>query len=294
MKNKQITKAIIPAAGFGTRFLPVTKSVAKEMLPIIDKPTIQYIVEECVAAGITDILIIVSGYKSSIIDYFDYFYELEEKLRENNKMKEYEEIRKIADMVKIQFVRQKEQLGLGHAVLCAKTFVGNDPFAVLLGDDIVINNDKQSPAIQQCMDAYYKTGNAVVGVQEVPQEEVNKYGILKVQESISDGLFKVADFIEKPAVKDAPSRYAILGRYVFTPEIFNYLEKTPVGKGGEIQLTDAMAAMNKDHPIYGCVFSGRRYDCGSKKGYLEAVIDEALKRDDLKDHLIDYIKQKKI
>ncbi len=294
MKHKQITKAIIPAAGFGTRFLPVTKSVAKEMIPIIDKPTIQYIVEECVAAGITDILIIVSGYKSSIIDYFDYFYELEEKLRENNKMKEYEEIRKIADMVKIQFVRQKEQLGLGHAVLCAKTFVGNDPFAVLLGDDIVINGDNETPAIKQCMDAFNQTGAAVVGVQEVPQEEVNKYGIVKVQTSINDHLFKVDDFIEKPAIKEAPSRYAILGRYIFTPTIFDYLASTPIGKGGEIQLTDAMASMNKKTPMYGCVFSGRRYDCGSKKGYLEAVFDEALKRDDLKDHLINYIKQKKL
>lgn len=287
----KVKKAVIPAAGMGTRFLPVTKSVAKEMLPIIDKPTIQYIVEECVASGITDILIIVSPYKNAIIDHFDYFYELEEKLKKSKKLKEYSQIREIADMVNIQFVRQKEPLGLGHAILCARTFVGNDPFAVLLGDDIVINrNKKQKPAIRQCIDAYEKTGHSIVGVQEVSHEAVEKYGIIDIKKISKDGYFEIKNFVEKPKKEDAPSRYAILGRYVLTPDIFKELEKTDIDVRGEIELTNGLELLNKKSSIYGCDFTGTRYDIGNKFGYLTAIVDEALNHDELGKAFREYIK----
>lgn len=290
-KNNIIKKAVIPAAGMGTRFLPVTKSVAKEMLPIIDKPTIQYIVEECVNAGITDILIIVSPYKNAIIDHFDYFYELEEKLKASKKIKEYEEIRKIADMVNIQFVRQKEPLGLGHAILCAKTFVGNDPFAVLLGDDIVIARNKEKPAISQCIDAFVKTNHSIVGVQKVDDKDVHKYGIIDIKKELNDNLFEIKKFVEKPKLKDAPSNYAILGRYVLTPDIFNVLEKTKVDVRGEIELTNALETLNKKSPIYGCEFFGTRYDIGNKLGYLTAIVDEAINHPELSKPFKEYIKK---
>lgn len=293
MKNNIIKKAIIPAAGMGTRFLPVTKSVAKEMLPIIDKPTIQYIVEECVNAGITDILIIVSPYKNAIVDHFDYFYELEEKLKKSNKLKEYQEIRKIADMVNIQFIRQKEPLGLGHAILCAKTFVGNDPFAVLLGDDIVIARNNEEPAILQCIEAYDKTKHSIVGVQKVEDKDVHKYGIISIKETLSNGLFEIDKFVEKPKLEESPSNYAMLGRYVLTPDIFDILAQTKIDVRGEIELTNALETLNKSKPIYGCEFYGKRYDIGNKLGYLMAIVDEAVNHPELGKDFKDYINKVK-
>lgn len=294
MKNKQITKAVIPAAGLGTRFLPFTKSIPKEMLPIVDKPTIQYIVEECVASGIKDILIIVSPHKNAILNHFDYFYELEERLKLANKQDEYRKIREIADMVNIQFVRQKELLGLGHALMCAKTFVGNDPFVVLLGDDLVISDQSQKPAIAQCIDAYYQINHPIVGVQTVNYDETNKYGIIDIKENKGKGLFMIKQLVEKPDIKKAPSNYAILGRYVLTPDIFDYLKDIKKDIRGEIELTDALVQMNKKNQIYACEFSGKRYDIGNKFGYLKAIIDQAINHEQIGIDVKKYIKSIKL
>jgi UTP--glucose-1-phosphate uridylyltransferase len=278
-RNMKIKKAVIPAAGYGTRFLPATKSQPKEMLPIIDKPAIQFIVEEAVAAGIEQILIITNSQKSSILNHFDRSLELEAFLEKKEKYADLKLIQDISDMVEIYSVRQKEQKGLGHAILCAKAFVGNEPFAVLLGDDIVVNS--KYPAIKQLCDYFETVQSSIVGVQPVPSADVSKYGIVKpVQKTFTEGT-DISDIIEKPDMKDAPSNLAVLGRYVLTPSIFPLLETQAPGKGGEIQLTDSIKRQLETEKVYAFQFQGKRYDIGSKIGFLEATVDFALAREDI-------------
>ncbi|MFA5543224.1 MAG: UTP--glucose-1-phosphate uridylyltransferase GalU [Bacilli bacterium] len=284
----KVRKAVIPAAGYGTRFLPATKSQPKEMLTIIDKPTIQYIVEEAVAAGITDILIITNHQKASIENHFDRSLELEHFLEKKNNIKDLELIRGISEMANIYSVRQKEQKGLGHAIACAKSFVGNEPFAILLGDDVVISD---YPAIKQLCDVYDKTNSSVVGVQEVSLEDTKKYGIVTPLSSNAK-LTKISDMVEKPNPELAPSRLAVLGRYVLNPEIFDLLENQTPGSGGEIQLTDAIKRLIGSQEVYAYNFDGKRYDVGNKMGYLEATVDFALSREDLKEDFLELIKKK--
>ena len=280
--NKNIKKAIIPAAGLGTRFLPATKAQAKEMLPIVDKPTLQYIIEEAIESGIEEILIVTGRNKKSIEDHFDRSVELELELEQKGKTAMLEMVQDISNMVNIHYIRQKEPKGLGHAIHCAKSFIGNEPFAVLLGDDIV---DASIPCLKQMIDAYDEYKTTVLGVQEVAKENVDKYGILDVKH-IEDRVYKVKDMVEKPAVEEAPSNIAILGRYIITPEIFNILENQAPGKGGEIQLTDALQTLATKEAIYAYNFEGRRYDVGDKLGFLEATVDFALKRPELRDYFI--------
>lgn len=282
---KPVRKAVIPAAGLGTRFLPATKATPKEMLPIVDKPTIQYIVEEALAAGIEDILVITGRSKRAIEDHFDRSIELEMNLKEHGKEKELEVVRKISD-IRIHYIRQKEPRGLGHAILCAQQFIGDEPFAVLLGDDVV---DAKVPALKQLIDVYEKTGSSVLGVQEVPLEKVYSYGIVASHATDEPRTFTVSDMVEKPAVEDAPSRLAVLGRYVINPEIFAILEKTEPGRGGEIQLTDALKVLAEQQTMYAYNFEGRRYDVGDKQGFLEATVEMALKRPDLRDKFLTYL-----
>lgn len=289
-KKNLIKKAVIPAAGLGTRFLPATKAMPKEMLPIVDKPTIQYIVEEAVASGIKEILIIASSSKNAIIDHFDYSYELENRLKSKNKIKEYKQIRKIADMANIQYIRQKEPLGLGHAILVAKSFIGNEPFAVLLGDDIVMNNNKSKPALKQCIEAYQETNSSIVGVQKVAHNKVDKYGIINpvkdAKKNISEGdIVELQGVVEKPKPENAPSDYAILGRYVLTPEIFTELAKTKPDIRNEIELTDAIFKLSKYQKVFAKVFSGKRFDIGSKIGFINATIEAALEHEDIKEDI---------
>lgn len=283
----KITKAIIPAAGLGTRFLPATKACPKEMLPIVDKPTIQYIIEEALASGIKDILIISGRTKRAIEDHFDCSPELEHNLAEHGKDELLQMVRDIAD-INIHYVRQKEPKGLGHAVLCAKSFVGNEPFAVLLGDDVVYNDEY--PCLKQLIDVYDATGGSVLGCQTVPKEKVSSYGIVASSATDNERITKVNDMVEKPAVEVAPSQLAVLGRYVITPRIFEILEQTAPGKGGEIQLTDALKVLAKEEAMYAYDFIGRRYDVGDKQGYLEATVEYALRRDDLKDKFMGYLR----
>lgn len=282
---KPVLKAVIPAAGLGTRFLPATKATPKEMLPIVDKPTIQYIVEEALAAGIEDILVITGRSKRAIEDHFDRSIELEMNLKEHGKEKELEVVRKISD-IRIHYIRQKEPRGLGHAILCAQQFIGDEPFAVLLGDDVV---DAKVPALKQLIDVYEKTGSSVLGVQEVPLEKVSSYGIVASHATDEPRTFTVSDMVEKPAVEDAPSRLAVLGRYVINPEIFAILEKTEPGRGGEIQLTDALKVLAEQQTMYAYNFEGRRYDVGDKQGFLEATVEMALKHPDLRDKFLTYL-----
>lgn len=288
MIDRKIRKAVIPAAGYGTRFLPATKSMPKEMLPIIDKPTIQYIVEEAVKAGITDILIVTNSQKSSIENHFDRSWELEGFLKSRDKKEELELVKGISSIANIYSVRQKEQRGLGHAILCAKTFVGNDPFAVLLGDDVV---DSDVPAIKQLCDFYEEKEASIVGVQKVSDFDLDKYGIVKPASNKSQKSFEINDMLEKPTREEAPSNYAVLGRYVLTPKIFDLLETQEPGKGGEIQLTDAIKRLMSYEKVYAYEFSGKRYDVGSKQGYIAATIDFALKRDDLREGVLNHIKE---
>lgn len=283
----KITKAVIPAAGFGTRFLPATKAVPKEMLPIIDKPTIQYIAEEAIASGITDLLIITSRGKEALVNHFDKAFELEAILERDNKQEMLAAVREVSDKLNVHFVRQQEQKGLGHAVLYAKSFVGNEPFAVMLGDDVV---DSEKPCIKQLMEQFEKCQATVLGVQKVGMEHVSKYGIVDC-ENIGDGLYKVNSMIEKPNPSEAPSDIAVLGRYVLTPGIFECLQRTPKGAGGEIQLTDAIVMLGQTEDIYAYDFEGRRYDIGNKQGFLQATVDFALKRADLKSDFSAYLKK---
>lgn len=282
----KITKAIIPAAGLGTRVLPASKAVPKEMLPIVDKPAIQYIIEEAVAAGITDILIITNRGKGVIEDHFDHSIELEGMLKAKNKTKELGEVTSVCDLANIYFLRQKETKGLGDAVLRAKQFVGGDAFAVLYGDDVIIGD---SPAIGEMCDAYEKYGKCVVGIKEVTDEQVTKYCSLKV-DKLTDTEFDVSDMIEKPSIYNKFSNYSILGRCILEPEIFDILEKTPYGVGGELQLTDAMKSVATKKGMIGVVFSGERHDMGNKFGMLKANIDVGLKHPETKDELAAYIK----
>lgn len=289
LKMKKIKKAIIPAAGLGTRFLPATKSLPKEMLPIVDTPTIQYIVEEAVASGIEEILIITNGNKHSMENHFDVNFELETRLRLSKKEKEAEQIRAIANMANIFYVRQKEPKGLGHAVSCAKSFVGEEPFAVLLGDDLIINKNGK-PVLRQLIDVYEQTSSSVIGVQEVKQEDVSKYGVVKPVTQ-NGRTIEISDFVEKPPVEKAPSRFAVLGRYVLTPAIFEILDNQTPGKGGEIQLTDAIRTLMDREHVYAYDFEGFRYDVGDKFGFVRATIDFALEREDLKENTANYIKE---
>lgn len=292
MDKLNVKKAIIPAAGLGTRFLPATKALAKEMLPIVDTPTIQYIIQEAVDSGIEEILIITNSNKHAMENHFDKSYELEARLKESGKMKEVEMIENIANMANIYYIRQKEPKGLGHAVLCAKSFIGNEPFAVLLGDDVVVNKNGK-PALQQLIEAYYETEASVVGVQTVPKEDVCKYGIVSPSKSHprKGRLAKLSDMVEKPKIEEAPSEMAVLGRYVLTPKVFELLETQDKGAGGEIQLTDAIKRLMDIQAVYSYDFEGVRYDVGDKFGFVKATIDFSLDREDLKDQVQKYLEE---
>lgn len=284
--SKKIKKAVIPTAGLGTRFLPVTKAQPKEMLPIVDKPTIQYIIEEAVASGIEEILIITGRNKKCIEDHFDKSVELELELEKSGKQEMLKLVREISDMVDIHYIRQKEPKGLGHAISCAKTFVGNEPFAVLLGDDLVYNEEK--PCLKQLIDCYNEYNTSILGVQTVDEKDVDKYGIIKGIH-IEGRVHKVRGLVEKPAVEEAPSNIAILGRYIITPQIFKILEETKPGRGGEIQLTDALSKLISEEAIYAYDFEGARYDVGDKLGFLKATVEYALRREDLRDRFTEYL-----
>lgn len=281
----KVRKAIIPAAGLGTRFLPATKAQPKEMLPIVDKPTLQYIIEEAVSSGIEEILIITGRNKKSIEDHFDKSVELELELESKGKKELLEEVRKISDMVNIHYIRQKEPKGLGHAIHCAKSFIGNEPFAVLLGDDIV---HSEKPCLKQMIDAHNEYKTSILGVQEVAIEDVCKYGIVDGKH-IEGRVYKVKGLVEKPAVENAPSNVAILGRYIINPAIFEILENTKPGKGGEIQLTDGLKELAQREAMYAYNFEGRRYDVGDKQGFLEATVEFALRREDLREEFLNYM-----
>ncbi|NRF95749.1 UTP--glucose-1-phosphate uridylyltransferase GalU [Paenibacillus frigoriresistens] len=283
----KIRKAIIPAAGLGTRFLPATKAMPKEMLPIVDKPTIQYIVEEAVASGIEDIIIVTGKGKRAIEDHFDMSFELEQNLLTKGKLDLLDEVQKSTDMANIHYIRQKEPKGLGHAIWCARSFIGNEPFAVLLGDDIV---QSQTPCLRQMMDFYNQYDSSIVGIKPVLNNQVNRYGIID-GESISDKLYKINNLVEKPHVKDAPSNLAIMGRYILTPEIFEILSIQEAGAGAEIQLTDAILKLLDTQKVYGYEFEGIRYDVGEKLGFIKTTIDFALKREELKTELLDYLQK---
>ncbi|MCD8836536.1 UTP--glucose-1-phosphate uridylyltransferase GalU [Mammaliicoccus sciuri] len=284
-ENLKIKKAIIPAAGLGTRFLPATKAMPKEMLPILDKPTIQYIVEEASRAGIEDIIIVTGKHKRAIEDHFDIQKELETTLYEKGKLELLDKVQYSTELANIFYVRQKEQKGLGHAIHTAKQFIGNEPFAVLLGDDIV---ESDNPAIKQLMEQYESTGKSVIGVQTVPESETHRYGI--IDPNSQDGrLYEVNRFVEKPEQGTAPSNLAIMGRYVLSPEIFDYLENQTEGSGGEIQLTDAIERLNKDDKVYAYDFEGQRYDVGEKVGFVKTTIEYALKDEEMRDEIKRYI-----
>lgn len=285
----KIRKAVIPAAGLGTRFLPATKAQPKEMLPIVDKPAIQYIVEEAVASGIEEIAIIISRGKSSIENHFDKSYELEDALQEKNKLDVLEEVRKISNLANISYIRQQEPRGLGDAILCAKKFVGNEPFAVLLGDDII---DSDPPALKQMIDVFEYWSSSIIAVQTVPKQDVSKYGIVKPRGGgIDQNIYYIDELVEKPSLKEAPSRLAVMGRYILRPEIFQALEQTPIGQGGELQLTDAINILNQQQAIFAYNFNGKRYDVGDKLGFIKATIDFALNREDLQDEVFQYMSE---
>jgi UTP--glucose-1-phosphate uridylyltransferase len=278
---------VIPAAGFGTRFLPATKSQPKEMLPIVDTPVIQYVVEEAVAAGITDILMVIGKGKRAIEEHFDRSFQLEAQLRGKQKQKELEDMMRISGLADIHFVWQKEMKGLGDAIYCARHHVNDEPFAVLLGDTVM---DAEQPPIRQLLDVYNRFESSTVLLEDVPRSRVSRYGVIDGQE-IEPGLFNIRDFVEKPDAEEAPSTFVIASRYVLTPQIFEYLEKTTPGKGGEIQITDAMRLMVRDHAMYGLQLSGRRCDIGNKEGFVRTNIEFALKDEDISENMKSFIKQ---
>ena len=284
----KVRKAIIPAAGLGTRFLPATKAQPKEMLPIVDKPTIQFIIEEAIASGIEEILIITGRGKRAIEDHFDRSLELEEELRKKGQEELLSQVRQIAELCNIHYIRQKEPKGLGHAIYCAKAFIDNEPFAVLLGDDIV---DAEVPCLKQLINAYDEYQTSILGVQRVPIEDVHNYGIVEGKQ-IDERMYKVKNLVEKPDLDKAPSNVAILGRYIINPTIFRYLENASPGKNGEIQLTDSLNELAQKEPMYAYDFVGKRYDVGNKLGFLKATVEFALKRDDLKHEFEEYLKEK--
>ncbi len=284
----KVRKAIIPAAGLGTRFLPATKATPKEMIPIVDKPTIQYIVEEAAAAGIEDILIISGRNKRAIEDHFDKSYELEEELRRKSKHEMLSCVEDISNIANIHYIRQKEAKGLGHAIYCAKSFIGDEPFAVLLGDDIV---DSKTPCIKQLMDVYNEYRTTILGVQKVPLPDVSKYGIIAGNQ-IDEKVYKVKGLVEKPEVDQTPSNVAILGRYIISPRIFEFLEKATPGKGGEIWLTDALQKLMECEAMYAFDFEGDRFDVGDRIGFLKATVEFALKREDLSTEFTSFLKDR--
>lgn len=281
----RVRKAIIPAAGLGTRFLPATKAMPKEMLPIVDKPTIQYIVEEAIESGIEDIIIVTGKGKRAIEDHFDNSFELEQVLLEKGKLELLNEVQKSSKMVDIHYIRQKEAKGLGHAVWCARKFIGNEPFAVLLGDDIV---KAKTPCLRQMIEQYERFKSSIIGVQNVADDEVSRYGIVDGKE-IHDRFYNVNNLIEKPKREDAPSNLAILGRYILSPKIFEMLDYQRAGLGGEIQLTDAIAELNRYEAVYAYNFEGVRYDVGEKLGFIQTNIEFALQREELRPQLLEYL-----
>ncbi len=285
----RVRKAVFPAAGWGTRFLPATKAQPKEMLPLVDRPVIQYAVEEAVAAGIEQVIIVTSSQKRAIEDHFDLNYELEHLLEERGEIELLRQIRHISDLAQIAYVRQKEQLGLGHAVLMAKELVGHEPFAVILSDDVVVG---ERPCIGQLIHAYHQTHGSVLAVMEVPREETSRYGVIAGEpvEGHDNRLWKVDRVVEKPDPADAPSSMAIIGRYVLTPKVFDKLEQTPRGAGGEIQLTDAIEALMQEQPVHGYAFEGTRYDAGTPMGWLKASVELALARPDLGPEFAEYLR----
>lgn len=282
---KKIRKAIIPAAGLGTRFLPATKAQPKEMLPIVDKPAIQYIVEEAIESGIEDIIIVTGRNKRAIEDHFDKSVELEMMLEEKGSTKLLEIVQSVSNLADVHYIRQKQPLGLGHAILCARKFIGDEPFAVLLGDDIL---QSSPPGLKQMMDIYEQTGTSVIAVQEVPWEDVSKYGIISPANSL-DNYRLIEDLVEKPDRDQAPSNLAVIGRYIIMPEIFGILEQQEPGRGGEIQLTDALRVLNRQQQMAAYLMQAKRYDVGDKMGYIEATIELALQRPDLQDQVKSYL-----
>lgn len=290
MTNKQITKAIFPAAGLGTRFLPATKASPKEMMPLVDKPLIQYVVEEAVASGIEEIVLITGRGKRSIEDHFDVAFELEEDLKAKGKHKLLDEVQRIANLVTFCYIRQKKALGLGHAVLTAKRVIGDEPFAVLLGDDII---DAEVPALKQMMEVHKRYPTTILAIQKVPKSQTHQYGIIDAKK-IEDGVYLVKDLVEKPLPADAPSNLAIIGRYILTPEIFPALEQTKPGKGGEIQLTDGLKLLKQKQPIYAFEFKGIRHDAGDKLGFLKATVEFGLKNHEFGHEFRSYLKKLKL
>ena len=285
MANK-IRKAVFPAAGLGTRFLPATKASPKEMLPLVDKPLIQYGIEEAVASGIESILIVTGRDKTAIEDHFDISFELEQLLREKGKTEMYNEVRAISELAKISYTRQREALGLGHAIYQAKDFAGNDPFAAVLADDIV---DAETPALKQMIDVFEKYDAPVIATMQVPGEAISRFGVIDAEE-IEPNVFKIRDMVEKPPLADAPSDLAIIGRYIFTPDIFGAIENTKPGAGGEIQITDAMRLLLKERPFYALKLDGVRHDAGDKLGFLIATVEFALKREELAGDFREYLR----
>jgi len=288
--KKEITKAVFPAAGLGTRFLPATKAMPKEMLPLVDKPLIQYVVEEAVSSGIEEVVLVTGRGKRAIEDHFDVAFELEEELKAKGKHKILNEVQRIAELVTFCYIRQKKALGLGHAVLTAKRVVGNDPFAVLLGDDII---DAATPVLRQMMNVYQRYPGTILAIQKVPRSQTSQYGIIDARK-IEDGVYLVKDLVEKPAPEDAPSNLAIIGRYILTPEIFTALEHTKPGKGGEIQLTDGLRVLMEKQPIYAFEFEGTRYDAGDKLGFLKATVEFGLKNKEFGSDFRTYLQKLKL
>lgn len=282
----KVKKAIIPAAGLGTRFLPATKAMPKEMLPIVDKPTIQYIVEEAIESGIEDIIIVTGKGKRAIEDHFDHSFELEQNLLNKGKFELLSEVQRASQMVDIHYIRQKEPMGLGHAIWCARKFIGDEPFAVLLGDDIV---QADKPCLKQMIEQYDRYKASILGVQTVPQQEVSRYGIVDGNK-IGDRFYSVNTLVEKPKHEEAPSNLAIMGRYILSPRIFDILGNQKPGAGGEIQLTDAIAGLNQIEAVYAYDFEGTRYDVGEKMGFIQTTIEFALKHKELKNDLLEYLK----
>src|SRR6516225_1238446 len=289
----RISKAVFPAAGLGTRFLPATKAQPKEMLPLVDKPLIQYVVEEAVTAGIRNITIVTGRGKNAIEDHFDVSYELESELDKRGKRDLLNEVRQISNMINVNYVRQKEALGLGHAILVARDAVGNEAFAVLLGDDII---HSQVPCMRQMIDAFEKLQGSIIAACEVPHSEIDHYGVIRGTpvDGFNGRVYRVQDVVEKPAASEAPSNLAIIGRYILTPQIFGFLEKTRKGKGGEIQLTDGIRLLLEQQPVYAYMFEGTRYDAGDKLGFLKATVEFALRRDDLGHDFRTYLKSLKL
>lgn len=289
-RMKPVRKAVIPAAGYGTRFLPISKAVPKEMLPVVDKPVIQYVVEEAVASGITDILLIISRGKRAIEEHFIANPDLENDLDAKGKAEPLKELRELMSKARIHFVFQPKMGGLGDAIRCAREHVGDEPFAVLLGDALVSPSEGAKPVLRQLMDVQEKHGGSVVALEEVPQEKVSRYGIMGGKE-VEPGVVRADVFVEKPKPEEAPSRLAVSARYILSPGIFEELDRTPLGKGGELQLTDAMAALMKNEPLFGVKYAGRRHDIGNKLDFVKANLWWGLQRDDMKDALRDYLRE---